>query len=518
MTINPAFLLRQLWRSPKQAVVFVLCVMLAIVTLAAVTGFADNLRQTLMRDARRLHAADIIIRSHEPLSPGLKMALENARAGGRIRLSTYYRFYSVVRTADDRNSLLANLKVVDREYPFYGIVGLRSGKPFHDVLGPGRVVAAQSLLDRLGLHVGDKLKVGYTTLTLADVVISEPDRPVDVFSLGPRLFVSIGDLDALGLIKTGSRIHYVHLVKVMNPAERDSLARQFSQAAQADRERVDTFETARSGIKRFLDNFLLYLRLIGVFILIIAGVGIQSSLTAFLREKEASIAIMKTVGADNRYIARHFATIVAFLGLAGIALGIVAGYLVQGILSQLLASFLPPDTSLAFSWRGALEGFVLGATVVAIFSFIPLYRLGGMRPLAIFRRENPLRPRRGPHIIIGGAMVLFTLLLTMRQLQSLRMGLYVTFGIGALVLAASLMTRLLLAGLKRLHLKGLILRQSVRGLFRNGNATRSVVITLTASLTVILSIFLIEKNLKAVFVDSFPADAPNLFFIDIQPS
>lgn len=518
MTIKPVIILRQLRRSPKQATVLVLCVMLSIVTLAAITDFADNLRQTLLRDARRLHGADILIRSHEALSPGLKETLDQARAENRIRLSTYYGFYSVVRTADNGNSLLADLKVVDGQYPVYGEVGLLSGRPFREVLGPGRAVAQQSLLDRLGLRVGDKLKAGYTTLVLADVVTSEPDRPVDLFSLGPRLFVSNRDLDALGLLRTGGHIHHVQLVKVMNPAERDTLVGLFKKAAGDSRERIDTFETARSGIKRFLDNFLFFLRLIGVFILILAGVGIQGSLTAFLKEKERSIAIMKTVGATNRSIATHFAAIVGLLGLGGILLGIGVGHLVQRLLSRLLVSFLPPGTLLTFSWRGALEAFVLGTAVVFIFSFIPLYRLSGMRPLAIFRKDKARRPPKRLIAVTGGAMILFVALLAMRQLQSVRLGLYVTAGVIALILVTGLLTHLLLAGLKHLRLKHLVARQSVRGLFRNGNATRSVVITLTASLSVIFSIFLIEENLKATFIDAFPADTPNLFFIDIQPS
>jgi putative ABC transport system permease protein len=43
-------------------------------------------------------------------------------------------------------------------------------------------------------------------------------------------------------------------------------------------------------------------------------------------------------------------------------------------------------------------------------------------------------------------------------------------------------------------------------------------ITLTASLCSIFLIYLIERNLDATFVRSYPPDVPNLFFIDIQPS
>jgi putative ABC transport system permease protein len=75
-----------------------------------------------------------------------------------------------------------------------------------------------------------------------------------------------------------------------------------------------------------------------------------------------------------------------------------------------------------------------------------------------------------------------------------------------------------LYALKKTIIGHLAARQALKGLFRPGNATRSIIVTLTASLAVIFSIYLIERNLDASFVQSYPPEAPNLFFLDIQPS
>jgi putative ABC transport system permease protein len=45
-----------------------------------------------------------------------------------------------------------------------------------------------------------------------------------------------------------------------------------------------------------------------------------------------------------------------------------------------------------------------------------------------------------------------------------------------------------------------------------------MIVTLATSLAILFSIYLLEQNLDATFVLSYPADAPNLFFLDIQPS
>jgi putative ABC transport system permease protein len=140
------------------------------------------------------------------------------------------------------------------------------------------------------------------TLTIADVLLKEPDRPLSFYSFGPRIFVSIQDLAALDLLQKGSRIRYVNLLKVHDQSELNRIAGDLKTVADGVQERVDTFRTARSGIKRFFDNFLFFLSLIGMFTLLLAGIGIHSALTAYLKEKEKTIAIMKTVGATSRFI------------------------------------------------------------------------------------------------------------------------------------------------------------------------------------------------------------------------
>ena len=516
--IHADFIMREIARSSKQAVVFCLCVALSLTSLTAFSGFSKSVYRSLLTDAKKLHAADIIVHSHENLSDELDRAISDEIRQGRVVRSRYYEFYSVVRTADDQTSVLANVKVVDKRYPFYGEVVLHSGRSFQEVLTAGQVVVEQSLLDRLGIGIGAPLKVGYTTLIICDVVVSEPDRPVNVFSFGPRVFVASRDLDTLGLIQTGSRIAYQTLLKVLDERQTDAVVGRLRQVAHGDRDRVDTYRTARTRVKRFLDNFIFFLNLIGIFILIIAGMGIQNTLTAFFNEKQQTIAVMKTVGASNRHIIRHFMPVVFLLGLLGTVMGISAGIVVQFGLARLLSAFFPSGMPLAVAWSGVGESLALGFAVVALFTFVPLYRLREMRPVMIFRKETAGPHKRWPVYVSAIGFMLFFFGLVLRHMQDLRFGVYFVAAMSGLILIATLFTRLLLWILKRLHIRRMVVRQAVKGLFRQGNATQAIIVTLTASLSVIFTIYLIEQNLDTTYVKSYPADAPNLFVLDIQPS
>ena len=368
------FIVRQIASSRRQAIVFVLCVALSIVTLISLNGFSASVNSSMLNDAKTLHASDIIIESYFDLTPSVINLVAQLEDQNLIRSSRVWEFYSVVRNQKSRDSLLAKLKVVQPGYPFYGKLVLKSGRDFKSVLTRGHIIVAQSLLDRLNLQVGDTLHIGSTTLMIKDVVLQEPDQPANLFLLGPRIFIAADDLEALDLVKKGSRVEFRCLIKVLDEAKIQQIADRLKAAADPDQERVETYRTARSRIKRFFDNLFFFLSLISIFTLLLAGIGIQSALTAFLKEKEKTIAVMKTVGARSSFITRQYIFILSILGLAGTLIGLLAGLFLQYALDVLFKGLLPAQVSLIVSWQAVLEGLCLGVLVVGLFSFIPLHR------------------------------------------------------------------------------------------------------------------------------------------------
>ncbi len=518
MIMHIHFIVRQIIRSRRQAFVFVLCVALSIVTLISLNGFSASVRASMQKDAKKLHAADIIIHSHYALSPAVVDAVARLEAGNKIRGTRVWEFYSMVRPQNNQDALLAKLKVVQKGYPFYGRVVLKSGQDFSSVLNKGSIIVAPTLLDRLNLEVGAQLQVGNAILTISDVVLAEPDQPVNFFFLGPRIFISADDLGRLDLLKKRSRVRYSYLIKVFDQSQIDAIAVRLRAAADEDLEHVDTFRTARSGVKRFFDNLLFFLGLIGIFTLLLAGVGIQSALAAFLKENETTIAIMKTIGATSRFFTRHYMVILSILGLGGTMLGFLGGLFLQNALNILFVGFVPRNVELHISWQSVIQGLGLGVMVVGLYSFLPLYRLKDIKPVAVFRKETIATQKGWPFYLITSLLFAFFLMLVFWQVQDVKTGLYFVGGVILLIIITALLAGTVLYILKRLKLKFLIMRQAIKGLFRPKNATKPIIITLTASLSVLFSIYQIEQNLDAAFIQSYPADAPNLFFLDIQPT
>lgn len=511
------FIRRQLTTTRQQSLIFILCVALSIVTLVGLNSLGESINRALLRDARELLACDIVIDSRYEFSSPLVTDLQKFTTVGEIEETLITSLFTVVRILTEDASLFSKLKIVEQAYPFYGEVILASGRPLHDVLTSGVIIVEQLVLDRLGVSVGDSLRIGQATLTIGDVLLSEPDRPVNFFAFGPRILVASADLSSLELIQPGSRVEYRQLIKVLDEGNLERIAARLENVLDPELESLETFRSRDSGLQRFFDNLLFFLSLVAIFTLLLAGIGIQSALTAFLRERDQTIAIVKTMGATSQFVTIHFLLVITLLTMVGAILGLAGGFLLQRLFSILLADFLPSDVELIISGRVVLESLLLSAVIVAIFTFVPIERLKDLRPSFIFRKETIPTPRKIWYYIALAFLPIFFGAMVYWQLGDLMRTLYFVGGVLGFVLITTLIAELILFLLRRQRIRVLVLRQAMRGLFRPRNATRWIIVTLAAALAVVFTIYLLEQNLNANFVRSYPADAPNLFIIDIQP-
>ncbi len=515
--LHTRFLMRELWQSRKQGLIFIFCVALSLATIVALNGFRRDVDRSITGDAQALHGGDVIIHSHYELTGALRQKVGALQAAGLIGAVVETReLYSVLRSPGEEKTLLCNLKVVETGYPLYGRVDLASGGEFFRVLRQGEVVVAVEVLQRLHLRVGDSIQVGSALLRIADTVSHEAARPVDLFNLGPRVFVSASDLEAIDLVKKGSRVSYEMLIKARNQGEVDRLAAELKTSAVSDQERVETYRTAGSRIKRFFDNLLFFLSLISLFTLLLAGIGMQSSLTALMREKEQTLAIVKALGATRTFLYRQYLVMVLLLGFLGSALGSLGGILLERFMPLLFAGLLPAGSQLQVSGLDIAEGMGLGFIVVIFFTFLPLSRLNRIKPSAIFRNEGESSRKGAVYYLTRLVGLLLLTLLVVLQLKDLEIGIWFVGGSLALVLVISLLAGLALAACRRLSPGRLSLRLAVRSLIRPGNATRSIIVTMASALSVLLAIFLLQQNLRKTYIEAYPADAPNLFCLDIQ--
>ena len=168
---------------------------------------------------------------------------------------------------------------------------------------------------------------------MSGVLRQEPDRAVGVFSLGPRVLIDARDLDGTRLIRQGSRVRHRLLFRLpageSAEAFKDALAARLTDASV----RVTTYTQAQPGVRRFWKQLTVYLGLTGLVALMVGGIGVATSVRAFVRSKLETIAVLKCLGAGWRQVLAAYLLQTVLLGLGGSLLGAALGSAVQWALA-----------------------------------------------------------------------------------------------------------------------------------------------------------------------------------------
>ncbi len=514
--------LRELRGGLKGFRIFLLCLALGVGGIAAIGSLRAAIETGLRQDATTLLGgdADLLFSYRFADAQEQKWIDEHALAS-----STIIDMRSMVQLGDKRT--LVQLKGVDAAYPLYGAVALSVDTPLPDLLAPrdglAGMVAAQDLLDRLGLKPGDILKIGPRDYQLRAVLLAEPESTG--FAFGPRVIVPLDALKDSGMLSTGTlfKTHY----RLKFPPGADLGALQASaEAAMGDNGM--SWSDARNGtpgIAKFVDRMGAFLVIVGLAGLAVGGIGVSAAVRSYLESKKPVIATLKTLGASSRMIFGIYLLQIGLLALLGIGIGLVLGGGAPLVLGPMFADRLPVPVVFALYPAPLLEAALYGILTALIFSIWPLARAVTIRAAGLFRDDaDTTRHRpRWYFIVLEGALV--ASLITSAALFSgiPKLALWSAFGValalGALYLAAlatkALARRLARSRLTRGHP---VLRLSLGAISAPGGEAGAVILSLGLGLSVLATVGQIDTNMRAAIDADIPAVAPAYLFIDIQPA
>jgi putative ABC transport system permease protein len=515
---SPSFVVTLAWRETRGAkrhfAYLVACITLGVGALVAVSSFAASLERTVGRSARALMGGDVEIRSTQPLSAAAETVVsEMARSG--IDVLPVQEL--VAMSAAHEKSQIVELKTVARGYPFYGDLVTEPAAPMETLVGKGRALVHPSLLQKLGVSVGDHMKIGEADFVISGVIRQEPDRAVGVFSLGPRVMIAAEDLAGTGLVRPGSRVRHRVLFRLPTGASaeafKDALAARLPDA----NVRVTTYSQAQPGVRRFWNQLTVYLGLTGLVALMVGGIGVATSVRAFVRGKLDTIAVLRCLGAGWRQVLAAYLLQTVLLGLGGSLLGAALGTAVQLALVPAISPLLPFTLEPSVSLRSVLAGLAMGTGLTLLFALWPLLDIRRVRPALILRREVEARlPGRRPWLA-GIPIAAGLAALVFWQAGSFKAGGLFLGGLAGALALLGLTARLVIAGARRLpRLRSLAWRHAVANVHRPGSHAGVVLVSLGVAVMLIVAMALLEQSLRAELADRGPGRSPAFFFIDIQ--
>jgi putative ABC transport system permease protein len=498
--------------------VFLACIALGVMAIAAVSSLAQSLSDGLARDGSMILGADVSFSLiHREASPQERAFL--ARNG---QLSVAATMRAMARAADARASLV-EIKAVDDAYPLYGTVLLEPVADLAAALAPrdGTYGAAadEALFARLDLAPGARLRVGETEVEVRATLKHEPDKLAGGVGFGPRLLLSEAALRATGLLQPGSLVRWHYRLRLGASDASDAVVQAARAAFPGAGWDIRTRSNASPQLERNIERFAQFLTIVGLTALMVGGIGVANAVKGHLDRKRDVIATMKSLGATGGSVFAIYLTQVLVLALAGSLIGLSIGAGVPFLIAWALAGIIPVPIEPAVQAGELALALLYGLVTALAFALWPLGRVHDVPPAALFRDEvAPGRrlPRKRYMAATAFAIVLLAALAVLlaydRRIAMIFVGSAAAVFVGLRIVAALVM----LAARRAPRPRSTILRLAVANIHRPGALTPTVVLSLGLGLAVLVTVTLIEGNLRHQLSAALPQRAPSFFFVDIQ--
>lgn len=516
------FSLREMRGGLSGFFVFLACIALGVAAIGGVNSVARSIAAGVADQGQVLLGGDIrFALKQREAKPD-----ERAFLAGLGELSESAGMRSMARRLDGSDQALVELKAVDGAYPLYGALETEPALPGDDLFGQKDGVfgaAVQDiLLERLGLKLGDRIRLGDAAYAVRALISVEPDAVAGGFALAPRVMISRDGLAASGLVQPGSLVDHVYRLRLPPgtsdagvEAIKEQAAQRFPEAGWSVRTRTNAAPALSANIERFSQ----FLTLVGLTALVVGGVGVANAVRAYLESKRAVIATFKSLGASGGFVFAVYLTQILLIAGIAIAAGLVLGALMPFAAVRALRALVPlPAEGGVYPAALALAA-LFGLMVTLAFAILPLGRARDVPAAALFR-EAGFESRGLPapaYLAAAAAIALALAALAVVTAWDRRLALIFVGAALSSFVVLRLVAFLVQGMAKRApRLRSTVLRLAIGNIHRPGALTPSVVLSLGLGLTLLVTLAGIDGNLRREISGSLSERAPNFFFVDIQ--
>ena len=503
------------WRGGEIRLLFIALVM-AVTSVTGIALFTDRLENALILESANILAADRVLISRQPPPEAI---LDYAESLG-LRTARILSFTSMAFS--DSGNMLVAAKAVSSEYPLRGEVIIADepfirGFPIVSGPPPGEVWLESRALSALDIDVGDSVFVGEAELTVSKIIIAEPDRQQAgmLDNAGPRLMLSMDDVEQTNVVQVGSRVSYRALFAGEELETLASFSEWISEEYPGEY-RIRDVRDESEEISDALNKAESFLLLGSLFAVLLAGVAIALTAKRYAERHYDYVAILKTFGCTSNEIGVIYLAIQSVLVFISIIVGCVLGWLVHHVILRLLQAVITVDLPAA-----GFEPFVIGSltAVICLLSFAlpPLLALRATPPLRVLRKDLDQQKfgANVPYVFgIGG-----TIFLVYWYSQSLVLTTVLVTAVAGIALFLSAVSYLLLRSSGSVGMKaGSAWKLAMTAARRRRKQNVLQVMVFSVTIMSLLILTLLRTDLIDDWQGQLPENTPNHFMMNITES
>lgn len=511
-TLKMAF--RDFRRNIPKLLLFISSIVIGIAALVAISSFGDNLRKDIDRQARELLGADLSLENNQPIG---EQGLDTIATS----IAEEINFASMVSFPATGGSRLTQVRALEGSFPFYGKLETIPVEAERTFRSSGRkALVEKSLMAAFDASVGDSIKVGEISFVIEGILQKVPGQTGIAATVAPAVFIPMDFVEETGLVQFGSRIRYERYYQFEEGTPVDEIIAPYQTAWEESKIDADTVEDRKRSTGRSFNNLSNFLSLVAFIALLLGCVGVASAVNVFVKEKLASVAILRCLGVPSANALFIYLSQIIIMGLLGSTLGAALGSVLQFALPAVFGDFLPVEVQVEISGNAVLFGVVTGLFISVLFALIPLLKIRKVSPMSTLRPESQNTkiakdPLRWAVILAIISFIFgFSYYLLGRWDLALGFAAFVLFAFGILwIMALGIMW--MIRKFLPLSLKYPI-RQSLSNLYRPNNQTISLIATIGLGTAMISTLFFVQNQLLEEAQLADEGQQPNMLLFDIQ--
>jgi putative ABC transport system permease protein len=418
---------------------------------------------------------------------------------------------SAMVTTKDR-SLLANLIAVEEDYPLYGDLMISPDLDWKSAVREHQVLVYQEVLDQLGIHVGDVIKVGEQEVKIA-AVVTEDAVSGSFTGLLPKIYIAKNYLQGSTIIGPMSSETRRLLVRLKPETDLKATLASLQSQIKDPSIRINSRNAVNEQSSRILDYLTDYMGLISIVTIVLTFFGSLYLFRHFFFKQLQNIAIYKSLGFSPSYINRLWIGQMLILSVLITLTTFVATYLLFPLLAPWLLKNISKDMVMVFHGEEIYVVFLFSLFLSLSTHFLYSKNIKTLRPAFLLKQGKSTQDLSISYVVLVVLALLFVGFSFLFSKSWVVTGIFVASIFGFFILSWLLLQSGFYLIYQARHVIPLIKYISLN-FYRNSATYLFLMISLSFGFTILSFLPSLKTSLLTQLEQK--GDRPKLFLFDIQ--